>query len=295
MMRMCFPSLHGTSPCSRLSLFAQYEFSLLERKDVAEWELLSPQTKVHTIDLKAHAKPLDKVTVKAIYEYKNYDQPAYNTTPDNSNKLKLTTNYTPSPGVNVYLEYSLFVSERDSLRYLNNNPSVLLETGERDGRRDQVVASLTTEISPRASLTFSWFYQRWHVEQDLAYGKWLTAGVSDLPYIDAGVPYTDKANSFSLALHWIPRDDFTVAADVTYTLAEGTTLYNDVVGGEPFSLSSFSDLEAAETTISLDLAKKLHNDWEIGLRSYLNIFNDKTSDLLDGNVFTTTFAIKRFF
>jgi len=282
-------------PLHRLSLFASYEFSLLDRKDVAEWELLTSQTKVHTIDLKALAKPHDRVTVKAIYEYKNYDQPAYNTTPDNSNKLRLTTNYAPSPGINLYLEYNLFVSERDSLRYLNNDPSVLLKTGERDGRRDQIVASLTTEISPKASLTFSWFYERWDVEQDLAYGKWLSAGAGDLPYIDTGVPYTDEANSFSLALYWMPRDDFTVAADLTYTMAEGSTLYNDMVGGADFSLAEFSGLEASETSISLDLAKKLPRDWEIGLRSYLNIYNDKTSDLLDGRVFTTTFAIKRYF
>ena len=282
-------------PLHRLSLFAGYEFSLLDRKDVDDWELLTPQTKVHAIDLKAHARPFDNVKVKAIYEYKNYDQPAYNTIPDKSNKLRLTSNYTPSSTINLYLEYNLYVSEREPLRYHNNNPSVLLETGERDGRRDQVVASLATKISPRASLTFSWFYQRWDVEQDLAYGKWLSEGVGDLPYIDTGVPYTDKSNSFSLALYWIPRDDLTLTADVNYTIAKGTTQYDDVVGDADYSLTSFSGLEATETRFSLDLTKKLPRNWEIGLKAYLNIYNDKTSDFLDGRVFTTTFAIKRYF
>jgi hypothetical protein len=272
-------------PLQRLSLFAGYEFSQLDRKDVAEWVGLPGQTRIHTIDLEAHAKPVDKVKVKAIYEYKNYDQPAYNATPDKSNKLRLTTTYTPSPSLIVYLEYLLSVSERDSLHYPDIDSSLPLE---KDGRRDLFLASLTSGLTPKLSLTFSWFYERWKIEQDLVYGNLP-------PYIDYGVPYTDEANSFSLSFHWIPREDFSVAADLIYTITEGTTGYNDVVGGAPYSLSLFSDLETSETSFSLDMAKKLPKDWEAGLRLYFNIFNDKPADLLDGNVFTTTFNMKRYF
>ena len=279
-------------PMQRLSLFARYEFSQIERRDDAEWHLLTPKTKIHSIDLKAQARPHDKVTLGAIYEYKNYDQPAYNTTPDKSNKLKLTTSYTPSPSLNLYLEYILFVTERDPLRYLNGED--LLETGGRDGRGDQILASLSTAISPKASLTFSWFYQRWDVEQDLVYGKW--PGTGDPPYfMDTDVPYTDEANSFSLSLHWIPREDITVAADLVHTITEGTARHHDVTGVAPYSLSSFSDLETSETSFSLDMAKKLPKNWEAGLRLYYDIFNDEPAGLLDGNVFTTTFNMKRYF
>ena len=207
----------------------------------------------------------------------------------------MTANYTPSPSLNLYLEYILFLTDRDPLRYLNGDD--LLETGERDGRGDQILASLSTAISPKASMTFSWFYQRWDVEQDLVYGKWPGTGdPGSLPYFpDTGVSYTDKANSFSLALHYIPREDFTVAADLTYTIAKGTTEYGDVVGVVPFSLSSFSNMKTSETSFSIDLAKKLPKDWEIGLRLYFDIYNDKVVDLLDGNVFTTNFTLKRYF
>ena len=91
------------------------------------------------------------------------------------------------------------------------------------------------------------------------------------------------------------QDDFKIFADLNYTIAEGTTMYSDVVGGAPYSLASFSNVEVAETSLSLDLVKRV-KDWEIGLRSYLGIFNDKISPgFLDGEVFTTTFAIKRYF
>jgi hypothetical protein len=238
----------------RLSLFAGYEFSQLDRKDIAEWPSLTPQTKIHSIDLKAQAKPFDKVKIKAIYEYKNYDQPAYNTTPDKSNMLKLTTTYTPSPALNIYLEYLLALTESDSLSYLDIDSPVPLE---RDGKRDHFLASLTTGLTPKLSLTASWYYQRWKIEQDLLFAK---VPVEVPPYyIDFGVPYTDKANAFSLSLHWVPRDDFTVAADLGYTIAEGTTGYTVMVEGEP--LSSFSDVETTETSFSLDMAKKLPKDW----------------------------------
>ena len=282
-------------PGNILSLLASYELSHLNRKDVDEWAALPGQSNIHTINFTANAKPLDKVKVKASYEYKNYSQPAYNNTPDSSNKLRLTTTYLPVPWLNVYLEYILALTERDSLNYLNSDPALLLEIGERDGRHDQFLASLTTELSARASLTGSWFYQRWDVEQDLAYGKWLMAGAGDLPYLDAGVPYTDEANSFSLALYYLLRPDLSLTADVTYTITEGKTGYDDVAGGAPFSLDSFSALKASETLCSLEISKRLSKEWEVRIRSYLDIYNDREYGLLDGSVFTTTFSIKRYF
>lgn len=285
-------------PLQRLTLFAKYEYSQTDRTDVEEWELLTSQTKIHTIDLAADAKPIDRLKVKASYEYKNYDQPAYNTSPDNSNKLKLTTSYLPVAWLSFYLEYILHLTERDPLRYLNNDPAVLLETGERDSRYDQILASLTTTLSPKVSLTLSWFYQKMDVEQDLAYGKWAdppNTGQGDYPYRDIGVPYTDRANTFSATLQWLPREDFSLTTDLSYTIAKGSTAYTNVIDNTPLSFAPLSSLEATETSLTIDLAKKLPRDWEIGLRSYINIYNDKTTDFLDGEVYVTTFGIKRYF
>lgn len=282
-------------PANILSLYATYEFCHFDRKDVDEWVVLPGQSTIHTITLTADAKPINKVKVKASYEHKNYSDPAYNSTPDNSDKLRLTSTYTPTPGLNLYLEYILSLTERNSLHYLNPEPAVLVEIGERDGRHDQLLTSLTSQLSPKVSMTASWFYQRWGVEQDLAYGKWLMADIGDFPYIDIGVPYTDESNSFSLSLFYIPRKDITLGADLTYTIAEGKTGYEDVVGGAPFSLSSFSALKTSETIFSLEIAKKISKEWEVKVRSYMNIYNDKTYDLFDGKVFTTTFSIKRYF
>jgi len=280
-------------PANILSLFATYEFSHFEREDVAEWLVLPGQTDIHTVNFTAHLKPMSKVKLKASYEHKNYEQPAYNTSPDTADKLRLTTTYTPAPWLNLYLEYILAMTERDSLNYLNSDSSLLYGIGERDGQRDQFLASATTALSSKLSLTASWFYQRWDVEQELVYGKWPVAGINYLR--DAGVPYSDKSNSFSLSLHYLPWEDISIVAGATYTVTEGESGYDDLVGGAPFSLSSFSALKASETIFSLEVSKKLSKEWGLGIKSYLGIYDDKVYDLWDGNVITTICSLKRYF
>lgn len=290
-------SLSGRyKPVNMLSLFATYEFSYLDRNDVAEWVALPGQSSIHSTNLTAHLRPLAKIKVTASYDYKNYTDPSYNTSPDSSNQLRLSTTYTPLSWLTAYLEYLIALSQRDSLRYINVSPSLLLETGERQGQRDQLLASLTTTLSPQVSVTASWFYQHWKVKQDLAYGKLAAGGGGgDLPYIDTAVPYTDESNSLSLSLQWLPRADITMVAGISHTLIEGRTGYDDMVGGAPFSLDSFSAVKAEESIFSLEITRMLSKEWEIGLSSSVDIYNDRESGHLDGNAVSSSFRIKRYF
>lgn len=281
-------------PLKILALFTGYEFSLLDRNDVSEWAVLPEETKIHTLTFTAQANPADTLKAKANYEYKNYDQPAYNDIPDNAHKLRLTTTYMPTLWLNLDLEYILTISDREGLRYLNPTPAVLLEIGDRNSKSDQLLTSLTTALSANASLTASWFYQRWDVEQDLTYGKRSLANLGDLPYIDTGVPYVDESNSFSLSVAYTPRPDISLITGLTYTITEGETGYEDVVGGADFSLSSFSAVKASETILSLEVTKKLSKEWEVGVRSYLGLYDDRAYGLLDGNIFTTSCTFKRY-
>ena len=100
-------------PLSLLSLFSTYQFSHLEREDVDEWLVLPDRTDIHSINLTAHSRPLDNLKLKAIYDYKYYDSPAYNTDPDNSNQLRLTATYLPVPWLTAYVDYILALTERE--------------------------------------------------------------------------------------------------------------------------------------------------------------------------------------
>jgi len=285
-------------PSSILSMFANYEFSYVERTDVTDWMVVPGHSGIHKVNLTARLQPLERLQIRARYEYNNYNQPAYNNTPDSSNKLRLTTTYTPSDSLSLYLEYLLTVTNRDSLRYLYLLDDQLIPVEgsyERDGRHHQLLASIVKALTPKVSLTASWFYQRWKIEQDLAFGRLDTNGLSTSPYEDPGVPYVDESNSFTLSLLCEPQEDLTVGADLTYTLAKGTSAYADVVGGAGYSLSSYSNVKSSETSVSFNISKKVFKVWEIGLRSFMNFYDDQESDVLDGKVSVTTVNVKRFF
>jgi len=283
-------------PSTIFTLFSTYKFSHLERKDIEEWPLLSGHNNTHSIDFRAHIRPTNKINVKASYEYTHYSEPAYNITPNNSNKFRLATTYTPATWASIFVEYTLSATERNALNYLNSTPSVVLETGDRDGLQNQFIASLTTEITPKLSLTTSWYYQRFEVEHDLAYGRWLNAVTGTYPYRDYDVLNVNESNSLSLAVFYALRDDINLGGNIAYTRSEGGTGYTDVVGDSPdFSLSSFSALKASETNFSFEITKKIAKNWEVKAKTYTSIYDDKAYDLLDGNVSTITFNIKRYF
>ncbi|MDW7772976.1 MAG: hypothetical protein SCH71_08815 [Desulfobulbaceae bacterium] len=282
-------------PLKRLSLVSSYEYSQINRKDVEEWEVLEDRTAVHKINLTARSRPLDKLKLNAHYDFKYYVDPAYNTEPDTSNQVRLTATYLPVTRITLYLDYILAITERDDLRYLNSDPVVVIEGGERNGRRDRFLASLSYLVSPKTTVTASWAYSRWDVEQDLAYGKWNTTGGGDLPFIDTGVPYTDEANSFSLGLQFMPRDDINITTDLTYTLSEGEYVPGNILAGLTPAQLTYLDLEAAETIFSFGISKKLPRDWEVGFKFYTDIYDDKAEDVLDGKLFIGTVSLKRYF
>ena len=282
-------------PLGRLTLLSSYEFSLIERKELDEWQVLPESTDVHTLNLTALARLLDTLKVKGQYEYKYFDDPAYNTEPDYSNQLRLNSTYTPLPWLTAFLDYVLTDTQRSDLRYLNALPRTLLEGGERDGRSDRLTASLSCPVSEKATVTGSWTYSRWEVKQDLAFAQWSSMGGGGLPFIDFGSPYSDQANSYSLSLQYIPREDITLTSEVVQTLSSGEYTPEVGAGVLPLPLAAFSSMDAAETLFSVGVTKKMPKDWELGLTFYADTYDDESGAMLDGELFVTTFTIRRYF
>jgi hypothetical protein len=287
-------------PMTSLTLLSTYDYSRLDRGDLDDWAVLPEKTDRHNLNLTAHARPLNTLKLKADYDYTYYDSPAYNTQPDNSNRLRLSATYLPVSWLTVFANYVLAVSERDDLRYLNSEPHLVLEGGERDGRTDHFLGSLTFAFSPRGALTSSWAYNRWKVEQDLTYGQWNTMGTSgDFPYYDRGVFYADESNTLALSLYYLLRKDLTLTADLNYTFAEGEHRGGNVIQGDPASPVSFSSMETTETIVSVGLARRVLENWEVGLRFSADFYDDAFSvdsgDGQDGELYITTVSLKRYF
>lgn len=287
-------------PMSRLTLITDYDYEKKERSDLDEWEVLPQKTDIHRVSLTAHARPMKNLTLKGVYDFEHYENPSYNTEPDNLNRIRLNATYTPVTWATAYFDYTLALSDRDDLRYLNNSPHQVLTDGERDGTKNHVLGSLSFILSPEATITASWAYYKWKVEQDLTYGRWQETGFSRaLPYYDLGVPYTDTAHIFSISMLYELRKDLTLNADLSYTMAEGEYVPADVIQGESVALSTFSSTETTETIVTLELAKKLSQDWEIGLAFSADIYDDKFShdggDHQDGELYITSVSLKRYF
>ncbi|MCL7487346.1 MAG: MtrB/PioB family outer membrane beta-barrel protein [Desulfobulbaceae bacterium] len=287
-------------PLNKLTLIGNYEFEHRKRTDIDDWIVLPADSDVHRINLTAHARPLNTLKLKAIYDYEAYANPSYNTEPDHSNKIRLNATYTPVGWITVFCDYSLRLMQREELQYLQGNELVLLEDGERDGRMDRFLGSLSLLFSPEVTLTASWAYNRRKIEQDLAYTLWSTTGAGrDLPYYDRGVPYSDESNTFILSLYYLLRKDLTLTADLSYTIAEGEYLPGDVIAGNSSTLGSFSAMETTETMVTVGLAKKILQDWEVGVSFAADFFEDRFNDGAgveqDDEAFITTFTVKRYF
>ncbi|MHB8809492.1 MAG: MtrB/PioB family outer membrane beta-barrel protein [Desulfobulbaceae bacterium] len=282
-------------PLGRLTLLSSYDFAIINRNDTDEWLVLPEATDVHTLNLTAQARPFDSLKVKGVYEYKYFDDPAYNTEPDHSNQVRLNTTYTPLPWLTAFLDYVLTETDRDNLRYLNALPRIILEGGEREGRSDRLTASLSGSVSEKVTVTGSWTYSRWDVEQDLVFSQWDSTGSGGLPFIAFGTPYSDQANSYSLSLQYIPREDITLTSEVVHTLSTGDYSPEVSAGGLSLPLASFSTMDATETLFSVEVTKKMFRDWEIGLMFYTDTFDDNSRVLLDGELFVATLTLKRYF
>lgn len=280
-------------PLSRLTLIGNYEYEKRERSDVDDWELLPENSDIHTANLTANTRPLNNLKLKGVYEYKHYENPSYNTEPDHQNSIRLNASYTPVPWLTALLDYNLMYARRDNLHYLSVSREIL-EGGERDGRTDRLLGSLSFAFSPKASVTATWSYYRWKVEQDLAYSR---LAPSEGVY-DRDVPYTDKSNTFGLSLYYMFSENLTFTSELTYTIAEGD------FAGENFPDSSslvgyLSSMETKETGVTLEIARKFRQNWELGLKFYADFYDDEFSNISkdhqDGELYVTTFSIKRYF
>lgn len=277
----------------KLTLKGNYQYELRERSEVEEWFVLPEDSDIHRVNLSAWSRPRSDLKLKAVYEYQYCDNPAYNIVPDHSNKIRLNASYTPTSRLTALLDYSLTFTNRDDLLYVNG--TTVVESGERDGRTDHGLGSVSYLLTRDTSVTASWAYNRWKTEQDTAYSRWNTAGtsVTELPYYDLGAPYTDEAHTFALSLYSKLTKTLKLKTGLSYTMAESEYLPT------PSYLTVFQTKETTETIAVIELIQKFLEDWEVGLKCKAGFFDDEYSggyaDPQDNELYLTLLTLKRYF
>lgn len=283
-------------PAQKVTITSDYEFTYRERSNTEAWPLLPERTASNRIKLAAQASPLWNLKLKLSTDYRFVHDPAWNVEPDYTNQVKFLTTYLPASWLTAFFSYNRTMTERDHVRYLNNTPNVVLDGGNRETEHDRFLASLSFLFSPRITLTTSFARYHGRVEQDLAYGRWNTAGTAgDLPFLDPAVPYTDEADNYSLSLFYVLREGLTVMTNLSHTESAGTFSPGLAEAQNPVSLGAFSQVKVSETAWGLELTQALRDNWEIGFEFHSAQYNDRYDGSQDGQFYTSTCRVKRHF
>jgi len=282
-------------PLQKITILADYEFVHHERENIAEWRLLPESTKSNTLKLSASFRPVNTLKIKVGTDYRFVNDPGSNIEPDYSNKTQFTTTYLPTTWLTAFLDYRRAKTVRDNTAFLNSEPDITVNSGRRETKNDKFFSSLSFLFSPESILTASFAHFRGEVEQNLAYGKWNSAGTGDMPYLDQEVIYVDRADSYALSLNFSPWGWMDVLTSVSYTESDGEFQAGISTAQTPVPLDSFSTLQVAETVYAVEISKTFPSKFVVGLRFLSILFDDKNDDTQDSRIYISTCTLKRHF
>jgi hypothetical protein len=202
-----------------------------------------------------------KLSLKARYRYKAYDDPAYNTQADDSHSGDVSLTWIPLSRLTVFAGYGLTKESRDNLHLLTEGIDVGADG--RDVFRSRATAVVTYVLSEDLSLTGSYAYWESRVEQDVAYGN---NGDPLSPFLDPGVEYGDNTWNYAASVDYSPLEQLALHAGVSFTKAKAGFDPGIAPALQPVSLGSLSRLKLRETAYDFEARYKLPEDLALGFR-----------------------------
>jgi hypothetical protein len=242
----------------------------------AAWNLPAETTK-GTAKLGAIYRITKAMLFRADYSHLEVDNPAYETDPDTGDYAKATVTWTPVKTVNVAVGYNGAREKRDLL-----DPP--LAGGEREASRDQAFGSVTLLLGKRSSVTTSYSYFKIKVAQGITFDVEVTPGVI-VPTIDNDVPYTDKAQTGSLAVTHAPMDGVTLSLEAKRTYGKGSFQTSGSAAGTD-GVAGLSDLKLVESEYAAGIDVEYTRQLGYELRYRFLESDDKLDNTLDGTAQT---------
>jgi len=219
-------------PIKGLTFRAKYAYQKLDRSNAGVWDLPDSTTR-NAITLVADSRLHSTLLLNLKYAYKNVDDPAYNTEPEDSNAGRLALTWLPHPAVNLLFSYSLDRQERENLNFADTD-----EPWHRDADLDNAMIAGTFQITPKFSMTGTYSYMQYEVTQDLAYEN-----LAGDPLVDKDVPMEQKSHVFTVGAYYHFSDALYLLGEITYTRSEGGFDPSSANLLEPVSIASFSQME----------------------------------------------------
>ena len=257
-------------PMKGLNFRAKYNFKEIDRSGAEKWNVES-KTKTNAVSLQADSRLHRSLQLNLKYKYKNVDDPAYNTEPEDTNSGRAALTWMPHPKANFLFSYSLDRQDRDHLSFTDTN-----EAWGRDVDLDNFRAIGTFQPIDKLTLSTSYGYLRYKVEQDLVYDN-----LAGDPLVDKNVRMEDKAHVFTLAAHYRFSEKLYLTGDISYTKSKGEfdPHHDDLL--EPVDISSFSELDRRDFILHLGGEYNFENGLTMGLDYRYGDLDDKSDNNYD--------------
>ena len=261
-------------PIKGVALRAEYAFQDINRENADLWGL-PDSTQSNTVRISADTRILKGLNFKAQYTYLQFDNPAYNTQPDHSNSGRFSLSWVPIPQVNTYVSYTFAREKRDDLYFMETDGTITT-AHDRDVKKDIFMGSATFLILKDLTLTGSYAYMHNNTQQDIEYHD--LAGIAQ---IDSSVPNKETAQTFAVDVNYMPKDNISLNAGVSYTLSKGQFYPGSANLLQPVSVGSFSALKEKETVYSLSGEYRFKNGFGLELRYKYSDLNDALNNPYD--------------
>lgn len=257
-------------PKKGLTFRAKYNYKEIDRTSAEKWNV-EPKTRTNGISLQADSRLHRTLLLNLKYQYKNVDDPAYNTEPEDANAGRAALTWIPHPKVNLLISYNLDRQSRDHLSFADTD-----EPWDRDVDLDNFRAIGTFQPATNLIVSTSYGYMRYKVEQDLVYDN-----LAGDPQVDKNVPMEDKAHVFTLAAHYRLSEKLYVTGDITYTKSEGDFDPNSDDLLEPVSIGSFAELDRRDFILHLGGEYSFESGLSMGLDYRYGDLDDKSDNIYD--------------
>lgn len=208
--------------------------------------------------------------LRAAYQHKAVDNPAYNNVPDSSDLVSASANWTPFTVLNLYAGYRAEVSEREGLVYSDTSSARNRET-----MAESVMTSLAYMPTERFTLTAAYARMLNSYKQDVVYYS-----TSVFPFVAPDAVCEDSSASYSLDMAYRVASPLHLTAGVAYVRSEGAFETNVADLTAPKSVASLTDYEVAETHYHAGMRLIADSGW-FGTRESSLTLNYEYSDYED--------------
>jgi hypothetical protein len=202
-------------------------------------------------------RPYRRITVRGSYNgLRTQDEPAYSTLPTDSQAWRLWA--TAQPWWFLLL----------NLNWQSTNADNRFS----DFKNDQNTVQLGFTLTPTATVSFGAYYSHFKNDADRPEGD-IPAGTFLL--VDDGISYQAKGNQYLLQASWRPTERFLSQLQYSWLKADGALNTDSATVGD---LGVYSDFEATQQDLSLDMQYEMTNGWGVQGRAAISLYKETDVD-----------------